>query len=1326
MDRRRAHEPSSDSNDREDAIAQILALCMDKLNAGEPFDEQAIAREHPEFAAELVDDLRVLCRLGSKPSEPRELGSLGDYRLERELGRGGMGIVYEAWQSSMERPVALKVLPAALSADTRALTRFVREARVAGKLKHPNVVQVYAMGVEAETPYYAMELVQGETLAQVLTRLRSGRSGPTGASFPFCGAVDLEYSLAAAKAFAGVAEGLELAHKLGVIHRDIKPSNLIFETDGRLRILDFGLARLSGEASLSTSGDLVGTPLYMSPEQARARRTPIDHRTDIYSLGASLYELLIWRPPFRGREYQETLSQIISREPEAPRNTHPLIPRDLETIVLKCLEKDPDDRYRTAEALAQDLRRVARGDPVEARPRSTVERWTRYARRERRKLIGLGVFAVLIAAVAYLGWERYRDHQLRLEEDYEPLVLAAVEKLHSGSIARGWGIGAAEEIDPTGDWFFDPDGKWRRPHASTVEATIELLDRAIAIRPRRPDARYWRARAFQLLERDGEALAEIDRCLAIDGAFVPARAVKAAIVKRRGGGPGAINDDSIAPEPSSVTSWADAWIAGRRAMEERDWPSAARAFERLVDLDRDGGAPFVGSAVESLMGLALARFQEKSFTAAAEALYLLEHGSPDWHEPALLRGKAYLLAGDPERAEATFRRLHERTERKDEAALGVLSIYFCIGPAEKELEWAEALGDSTRKEVWRMQALCDMGQWENGRKAGLRALEHDPANIAALGKLSWSHCVDGEGDFAGAEKYAREMIRVAPSSCLSRIAAANALCEAGRFEEAARECDAAITLGGSPEEMGNAWFFRGAIAESKGKYADARGLYDEALAISPLHPDAHGKLGFVLIRLGLLDEARLSFDEALRLWPWFSLAHRGQGEVLEARTAIDEAIVAYRAACHGAPPDPWAYAALARLLTTHRGEVKNALELCREGLAMYPREIRIHDVLGTILAERDLGGCESAIESLLIVIETHLKERARRGKFIDSVVIRSYLALSRATKDAARIAAHEALAREIIEARDDTPARDVALDLALAEHESLAGRREAAIERLVTVLRGRPRGLAVPHARRLLTELGGAIEPPPLVALARSLRAQGTTDEALTRLREGLAADLARDADAWDLCLEISFADLELSPADVLASLPSGSDRDANVAAERRWLLDRLARDEPIRFRCGAGGEFKDGTGQVWASDRFYTCGLRYLEDWRGRLRDDPPLFGGEIAATEDDGLYQSERCFLPGDCVAPAYRIPLPRGPWRVRLHFAEIWYEEPGKRVFDVAIEGKMRLEGYEPCRAGFATAEVKAWDDIVVEDGVLDIEFVHRVDNPKIAAIEIHRSD
>jgi serine/threonine protein kinase/Tol biopolymer transport system component len=435
---------ADDTTGRDSTIDDLLASYVDRLNRGEMLDRGEIEREHPAEARELIERLEVFEAFGA--GRDAEFGTLGDYKLIREIGRGGMGVVYEAWQNSMNRRVALKVLPAGIAADSKACVRFMREAQAAGKLSHPHIVSVYAMGVDKNTPYYAMEYLEGKTLAGLLKKLKVSHKesaareqalttiagllepapesvsadAPTAANEvppdsksdlpgdaeppPSKARADSEgitpaYCRRLAEAFSGVADGLHYAHGEGVIHRDIKPSNLMLQKDGQLRILDFGLARLEGQESLTLTGDFLGTVLYVSPEQAMVRRVQVDHRTDIYSLGATMYEMLSWRPPFEGKSAQDTLGQIIFRDPQPLRRANARVPRDLETIVLKCLRKDPKDRYATAEALAGDLRSFSRGEPIAARPQGPWEKTLRRAWRHRVKIAVAGGFLGLLVAL---------------------------------------------------------------------------------------------------------------------------------------------------------------------------------------------------------------------------------------------------------------------------------------------------------------------------------------------------------------------------------------------------------------------------------------------------------------------------------------------------------------------------------------------------------------------------------------------------------------------------------------------------------------------------------------------------------------------------------------------------------------------------------------------------------------------------------------------------------------------------------------------------------------------------------------------------------------
>jgi serine/threonine protein kinase len=337
---------------------------------------------------------------------------LGDYSILREIGRGGMGIVYEALQVSLNRRVALKVLGGGLGLTAKAVQRFHREAAAAARLHHTNIVPVYATGEEDGTHFYAMELIDGPSLDHVIRQLRRTRevhqspgemshprtdtspSPSLAATGPYVPESDSRPTFSAeaihsdshyfdtiARMVAEVADALEYAHRQGVIHRDIKPSNLLLSPAGRLSLNDFGLARVLEQPGMTLSGEFVGTPAYMSPEQVAVGRIPLDQRTDIYSLGATLYELLALQPPYQGQSREQILAQIVHKEPKAPRRIQKKVPADLETICLKCLEKDPDRRYQSAGALAEDLRRYVNRFAISARRVGPAQRLVKWARR---------------------------------------------------------------------------------------------------------------------------------------------------------------------------------------------------------------------------------------------------------------------------------------------------------------------------------------------------------------------------------------------------------------------------------------------------------------------------------------------------------------------------------------------------------------------------------------------------------------------------------------------------------------------------------------------------------------------------------------------------------------------------------------------------------------------------------------------------------------------------------------------------------------------------------------------------------------------------------
>jgi hypothetical protein len=310
--------------------------------------------------------------------EPARVRCFGDYEITRELARGGMGVVFHARQISLNRPVALKMILAGQLANDTDVKRFYIEAEAAANLEHPGIVPIYEVGQHEGQHYFSMGFVDGQSLSQ---RLAAGPLPPR----------------QAAELIVNVAEAIEYAHQHGVIHRDLKPGNVLLDRNGNPRVTDFGLAkRIESDSSLTSSGQIMGTPSYMPPEQAGGERGGVGPAADVYSLGATLYALVTGRPPFQAATAMDIVLQVIGEEPVPPRRLNPSLPGDLETICLKCLEKDPSRRYATAQALADDLGRWLGGEPIMARPAGQLERMAKWSRRNPAAAAWLAAIPLLI------------------------------------------------------------------------------------------------------------------------------------------------------------------------------------------------------------------------------------------------------------------------------------------------------------------------------------------------------------------------------------------------------------------------------------------------------------------------------------------------------------------------------------------------------------------------------------------------------------------------------------------------------------------------------------------------------------------------------------------------------------------------------------------------------------------------------------------------------------------------------------------------------------------------------------------------------------------
>lgn len=430
------------SDETDKLFCRLVEEWTAKLQAGESVDLSTYTCAYPDHASKLADLLpavQVLADLGMSatehsgadmPTPSSAIGILGDYRVIDQIGSGGMGVVYEAEQISLARRVALKVLPFAAVLNPKQLQRFKNEALAAASLDHPNIVPVYAVNHERGVHYYAMRLIEGQSLAQSIHQLRieptleNNRSTTSEDSetrdfharrqesvdFDTQPIAALSTDVSTNSHFRGVAHlaiqaasGLQHAHEVGLVHRDIKPSNLLVDSDGHLWITDFGLARLPGDTALTITGELLGTLRYMSPEQAAGRNTVVDHRSDIYSLGATMYEMLTCRPPFEEMDRQKLLRKIEQEEPPAPRKLNQKIPKDLETIVLKSMAKDVAARYQSADEMADDLQRFVDGKAIQARRSTRFEHARRWCLRNAALAVLMATTSSLLLFVAAAG-----------------------------------------------------------------------------------------------------------------------------------------------------------------------------------------------------------------------------------------------------------------------------------------------------------------------------------------------------------------------------------------------------------------------------------------------------------------------------------------------------------------------------------------------------------------------------------------------------------------------------------------------------------------------------------------------------------------------------------------------------------------------------------------------------------------------------------------------------------------------------------------------------------------------------------------------------------
>jgi serine/threonine protein kinase/Flp pilus assembly protein TadD len=962
-------------------LEDLVEELTNRIQAGEAVDADALAARYPEHAGaihDLLPALQVLAGMSAATGEPgasatgdEPARTLGDFRLIREVGRGGMGIVYEAEQVSLGRRVALKVLPFAATMDPRHLQRFHNEARAAAGLHHTNIVPVHGVGNERGVHYYAMQFIEGSTLADLIAEQRRGLPSqvptvplaeaaasattvPPAAQATSSAPRDRAYFRRAAEWGIQAAEALDYAHTLGVVHRDIKPANLMVDMAGRVWVTDFGLAQVQSDTRITMTGDLVGTLRYMSPEQALAKRVVVDHRTDVYSLGATLYELLTLEPAFTGADRQELLRQIAFEEPTPLRRLNRRVPAELETIVLKALEKNPADRYATAKELAEDLRHWLEDRPIRARRPSLVARGRKWVRRHGpavRATTALLVLALLLCAGLAAWWFQKRtwaqaQAQAALQEaaQYQqderwPEALSAARQAQ-GLLAGFW-------ADPALRRQADELARDLEMVGRLQEARLELMaDKEGHLEWEAGDAAYASAFAAYGLDIDGlnpQVVAEQIRSRPIHRQLVAA---------------------------------LDDWANDRKSLKAEGWAqrlAAARAA------DPDPRRNRLRDALEANDPKALeeAAATDQAADWPSETLVLLgslASGTASGERVAALLARAQQRQPGDFWINQTLALLFQelRPPRREEA-IRFFSIAVALRPqspgARNNL--GNALGDKGQldaaiaeyREALRLKpdlavahnnlgkALGDKGQLDAAIAEYREALRLKPDLAEAHNNLGVALRDKGELDAAIAEYH--EAIRLKPDYAMAHYNLGNSLSDKGQLDAAIAEYHEAIRL---KPDFAQAHNNLGNRLSDKGQLGAAIGEYREALRLKPDYAMAHYNLGNSLSDKGQLDAAIAEYHEAIRLKPDFAQAHGNLGNALYNKGQLDDAIAEYREAMRleklRSSPD-----GVAQILCNlgqalaHKGLLDEAIAQYREAIRHKPDLAEAHCKLGAALCD---------------------------------------------------------------------------------------------------------------------------------------------------------------------------------------------------------------------------------------------------------------------------------------------------------------------------------------------------------------------------------------
>ncbi len=894
---------SVDDEEARGELAHHLDLCASCRSIADSIDQQSLLEADLNWASQVREQTPVDIK------EPfRRLSMiLSDYEILGELGRGGMGVVYKARQPKLDRLVAIKVLPTLISLSRPdAKARFRREAKLAAGLEHTGIISVYDFGEIDGTLYFTMQLINGRSLSSVLEEIKETGSfeSVTGAyndkatqshadssktaSFSRPSKSNVAYYRMVASWVADVADALQYAHEMGVTHRDIKPSNLLIRDDGRIMISDFGLARSHDEDSITVTRTLIGTCRYLSPEQIDSSRGPADALVDVYALGATLYEMLTLHPIFSGRDDKQIFHNVLSNDPIPPHRHNPSIPRELETICLKAIEKNRNSRYASAAQLADDLRRWLLDLPIQARRQSPTQRALRAIRR-RRIPITMGVIIAALSAIS-LGLTVAIDGirtQGRESESRAMLQEAMLSEQEASTSFR------LEQYEPA----------------------LRSINHALALAPNRSSSVHLKARLLLRNTRRAEAVDLLHQYLEVNQDDLVAHFLAGYGLHYHFGHPPNF------PAPAEHETHAE---------HDDNAKSLRTKWAKLLDHIHTVEA----LAIDSPEAICLRSCIEPSHEIAIESLTTAIEMAPEFTEAIVERAVRKGFLEDWESALTDLNRAIKLKHGGDRVyGLQSISLYHLDRYAESEsaltraielnpgqIDWwynravvrvfqnkhAEAIKDSTRAieidpqyefaYVTRARGKDGLGDFEGALNDYNLAESIDPSNPDIFSERCQMHIKLGNVPEALAD--ANTLIGMSPGSARSYLRRAQVYLLTGQWDEAIEDLNTSDELG--PDDYTTRYLIATAYFKSN-RLDEAEQAYDIASALNPTEYDSYLYRAQSLVRLGRRHEAVAMLTRWITSAKPAEMGYLRRGAVYQEMEEHSLAIADYRAAAETNP-----------------------------------------------------------------------------------------------------------------------------------------------------------------------------------------------------------------------------------------------------------------------------------------------------------------------------------------------------------------------------------------------------------------------------------------